>query len=108
SLNTNKKEKIQVDDFNTAALDDLLGGGQKNAPQRAGTMGAINNQQDEDEWDPFANKGENVYSTQQPAQVPEQPQRSGGGASNNIFGDDENDMWGDNPNTGNQQTHTKQ
>lgn len=91
-----RREKIQVDDFNTAALDDLLGGAQPK-PERSGTMvpqSSTNPDDDENEWDPFANKGQNVYSTQQPAQaVPETKQN----ASNNIFGDEDNDMWGDNP-----------
>ena len=81
-----KKERIKVDDFNTAALDDLLGGAQQK-PARSGTMGAVNDE-NEDEWDPFAKKEQNVYSTSQPQQVPE-PQGSSNGASGNIFGDED-------------------
>ena len=81
-----KKEKIKVDDFNTAALDDLLAGGQQK-PARSGTMGAVN-EDNEDEWDPFAKKEQNVYSTSQPQQVPGN-QGSSNGASNNIFGDED-------------------
>jgi len=103
-----KKEKIKVDDFNTAALDDLLGGGAAppKQPQRSGTMGAINNDEG-DEWDPFGNKGENVYSTQQPSKMPETQPKAAGGASGNIFGDDDNDMWGDNQATASNQHQTR-
>lgn len=90
-----KKEKIKVDDFNTAALDDLLGGGNKPG-RKSDIPRTSSNQPEEDEWDPFADKQENVYSTQQPAQVPQSNNKGNeGGASGNIFGDDD-DMWSGN------------
>ena len=95
-----KREKIQVDDFNTAALDDLLGGGEAPPPQRSGTMNAVQNQ-DEEEWDPFPNKDNNVYGDSQSNAVPDTQKQ--GGASSNIFGDEDNEMWG-----GNQQVEQNQ
>ena len=93
-----KKQKIRVDDFNTAALDDLLGSSEPMA--RAGTVKVTNieveeegeQEQEAEEWDPFSNREENVYSTQQPVQV--SASNSKKTESANIFGDD--DMWGGN------------
>jgi hypothetical protein len=84
------KGRIVVDDFNTAALDDLLGAGEVK-PHKPSTMGAINDGYEE-EWDPFAKKQDNMYSTSQPVQEVGMPR----GGGNNIFGD-QDDMWGDNP-----------
>jgi len=90
TTNIPKKEKIQVDDFNTAALDDLLGGGiAEKPPQRSGTVKIA---QADDEWDPFANKDNNVYGDSQPQTVPDTQKQDG--ASSNMFGDEVNDMWG--------------
>ncbi len=85
-----RKERIQVDDFNTAALDDLLGG-EAPPPKRSETMAAPAAK--EEEWDPFANKEGNVYNdgTEINVHQTQQPESSGG----NIFGD-EDDMWGGN------------
>lgn len=83
-----KKERIQVDDFNTAALDDLLGG-EAAQIKRSGTVAAPSG--DEQEWDPFANKDGNVYNDAEPAHATAQPESSG----TNIFGDSD-DMWGGN------------
>jgi len=95
SVGGSKKEKIQVDDFNTAALDNLLLGDEPPAPKRSATIAAVNPGKEE-EWDPFANKEGNVYNDSQPepVSVPDTQQQKG--ASSNIFGDDPNDMWGDN------------
>jgi hypothetical protein len=101
SSNSSKKQRIKVDEFNTAALDDLLGAQENPKNQRSGTMGAVNNDDDE-EWDPFGGKQENVYSTQQQPQSNTQPQSNQNqntGNSDNIFGDDDNDMWGGNNQT---------
>ena len=91
-----RKEKIQVDDFNTAALDDLLQN-EDTKPQRSGTMIAP---QQEDEWDPYGTNEANVYQDSQPAAIPDTQKQ--GGASSNIFGEDDNDMWGGNQTSQNQ------
>jgi hypothetical protein len=89
--------KIKVDEFNTAALDDLLGNQEVQRHNRAETMHAPANNDEEEEWDPFGGKQENVYSTQQPAQAQAQAQAplndKPTNGSGNIFGDDD-DMWG--------------
>ena len=100
-----KKERIVVDDFNTAALDDLLGAGEPK-PQKSSTMGAFNDQDDE-EWDPFAKKQDNVYSTTVPVQEVSAGRAQTMVANNNIFGD-QDDMWGDNPVSNNQPTSKAQ
>ena len=97
-----KKQKIKVDDFNTAALDDLLGGSEP--IPRSETVKVAHIEVDEEqvqdeaeaeaeEWDPFSNKEENVYSAPQMAQVPVSNPKKTESASANIFGDDD-DMWG--------------
>ena len=88
-----KKQKIKVDDFNTAALDDLLAGEEK-PPARSETVKASTFQTTgEEEWDPFANNENNVYSSEVSQRVQEPPVQSSSKV-NNIFGDEEDDMWG--------------
>lgn len=94
-----KKEKIRVDDFNTAALDDLLGGDKP--ATRSETVKVSSGYQghdDQDEgWDPFAHNEDNVYSTQKKTGVPKFDAKPAASSNtNNIFGDDEDDMWGGN------------
>lgn len=93
SVGGGRKDKIQVDDFNTAALDDLLGGGAPPA-RRSDTMVAPS--QKEEEWDPFANKESNVYNDSSQAHQTAQP-----AASSNIFGDDDG-IWGGNQDASNE------
>lgn len=95
STGMNKRDKIQIDDFNTAALDDLLGG-EAPPPKRSETM--VSSSKNEEEWDPFANKDSNVYNDSNQQHSTQQPRGSGG----NIFGDDDNDMW-----SGNQPTSSE-
>lgn len=105
------KEKIKVDDFNTAALDDLLGG--SDPVQRSETVKQTHIEVEEeveegDEWDPFAHKQQNTYSSSMPVQVPASTAQKAGGASNNIFGDDDDDMWGGSQPSGKQQSVKEQ
>lgn len=95
-----KKQKIKVDDFNTAALDDLLGGAEPVARSETVKVAHIDvdeeQVQDEaeaEDWDPFSNRQENVYSAPQAMQVPVSNPKKTESASANIFGDDD-DMWG--------------
>jgi hypothetical protein len=90
-----KSQKIKVDDFNTAALDDLLAGEVK-PPMRSETTKQTSHAGNDDEWDPFANNDGNVYSTEQPSSVPVSSAKPAA-KSGNIFGDDDDDgMWGGN------------
>lgn len=82
-----KKEKIKVDDFNTAALDDLLG--ESNPPSRSETIKEANI---ESEFDPFGAEQENVYSEPPPAATSAAP-KAPAASSKGIF--DDEDMWGD-------------
>lgn len=94
----NKNQKIKVDDFNTAALDDLLAGEEK-PPARSETVKASAFQTTgEEEWDPFANNDGNVYSSEMPRNEPAPPTQPSSKV-NNIFGDEEDDVWGGNSNS---------
>ena len=90
-----KKEKIKVDDFNTAALDELLGAPEPAQRQKTEKVTKIMVEEEEveeaEDWDPFAHKQQNVYNNPKPVQVSVAAKKPA--ASSNIFGDDD-DMWG--------------